>query len=150
MSLILRRATPADAATIVEFNSRLALESEGKSLDPVMLFAGVTAILADDAKGFYTMAERDSVAVGQTMITREWSDWRNGWFWWIQSVYVREDSRGTGVFQSIFRRLQQEAQSENAIGLRLYFDRDNERAVKVYRKLGMHDTNYGLLEMYPL
>ena len=85
------------------------------------------------------------------MITREWSDWRNGWFWWIQSVYVHEDARSGGVFKALFQHLRTEAMKDaSVIGLRLYVERDNEQARNVYRKLGMSDTSYGMLEMYPL
>ena len=89
MSLSIRRATPADLDTIVKFNAALAWESEGKNLDPDVLRTGVQAALGDPAKGFYAVAEREGEIVGQTALTFEWSDWRNGWYWWIQSVFVR-------------------------------------------------------------
>lgn len=150
MSLNLRRATPADAATIVEFNRRLAWESEAKALDVAVLTRGVAALFADAAKGFYTVAERNGEVLGQTLITVEWSDWRNGWFWWIQSVYVREDARQAGVFRAIFEHLHNEAKANGVIGLRLYVERENERAKAAYHKLGMIDTSYELLEICPL
>jgi GNAT superfamily N-acetyltransferase len=150
MNLKIRRAAMNDAVTIVEFNRRLALESEGKTLDGSVLKAGVAALLSDPYKGFYTVAECEGEVVGQTLITLEWSDWRNGWFWWIQSVYVREDWRGRGVFKAIFQQLRGEATTGGAIGLRLYVDRDNDRAKKTYRSLGMLNTNYDLLEIFPL
>ena len=93
MSLTIRRATPADAEIIAHFNRALAWESERKTLDAATLARGVRAVLADPAKGFYTLAERAGEPVGQVLVTFEWSDWRNGWYWWIQSVYVREDAR---------------------------------------------------------
>ncbi len=149
--LTLRRANPADAATIAEFNRRLAWESERITLDAATLFAGVTAGLADPHKGFYTVAERDGAIVGQTLVTFEWSDWRNGWFWWIQSVYVREDARRGGVFRSLYKHLERLASEDPAvIGLRLYVEANNDRAKSTYRSLGMTDTTYGLLEAYPL
>jgi GNAT superfamily N-acetyltransferase len=149
--ITLRPATPADAATIAEFNIRLAWESESKSLEPAVIAAGVAACLADPAKGFYTLAERSGEVVGQTLITLEWSDWRNGWFWWIQSVYVRQDCRGLGVFRALFEHLHEDAKKRpDVIGLRLYVEAGNEQAQAVYKKLGMTETGYGLLEMCPL
>ncbi len=151
MQSIIRRGTLDDAAAIVEFNRGLAWETEQKTLDLTLLRRGVTALLDDPAKGFYTVAESNGELVGQTLITMEWSDWRNGWFWWIQSVYVKAEARSSGVFNQIYQHLLREAQSsEDVIGLRLYVERDNERAKAVYRKLGMTDTPYDMLEVYPL
>jgi len=151
MSLKIRRARFEDAGIIVEFNRRLAVETEGKTLDLELLNRGVKALLEDDAKGFYTLAERNGEVVGQTLITLEWSDWRNGWFWWIQSVYVREDARSNGIFKAIFKALKEEArQDPQTIGLRLYVEHNNQHAQSIYRKLGMSDTAYGILELYPL
>ncbi|CAN5234299.1 GNAT family N-acetyltransferase [soil metagenome] len=151
MPLSLRSATPADATIITEFNRRLAWESEAKTLDTPTLLAGVTACLNDPAKGFYTVAELNGEIVGQTLITLEWSDWRNGWFWWIQSVYVREDARGSGVFKALFEHLKQAATTDDeVIGLRLYVEAENAKAQAVYKKLGMTETGYGLLELFPL
>jgi len=151
MSLTLRRATPADVEQIVEFNRRLAWESEAKSLDADVLTRGVTAILQDSVKGFYTLAESNGTCVGQAMITFEWSDWRSGWFWWIQSVYVQAESRGSGVFKTLFAYLHDQARHTNdVIGLRLYVERENNTAQEVYGKLGMATTDYELLELFPL
>src|SRR4051794_30784856 len=103
----LRRAVPADAPVVVEFNRLLAQESEGKALDPAVLSAGVAAALADPARGLYFLAEQDGQVLGQILITTEWSDWRNGWFWWIQSVYVRPEARRRGVFRALFEHVEQ-------------------------------------------
>jgi ribosomal protein S18 acetylase RimI-like enzyme len=147
----LRAAMPADAAVVAEFNRRLAFESEGKELDPATLATGVTAVLADVHKGFYTLAELDGEVVGQTLITYEWSDWRNGWFWWIQSVYVRDDCRGKGIFRAIYNHLHAAAVADpTVIGIRLYVERDNIAAQKIYAKLGLEDEGYYLLGKYPL
>lgn len=151
MELTIRRATVADADVIAEYNRRLAWESERTRLDDDVLRAGVIAGLEDPNKGFYTVAESGGEVVGQTLVTFEWSDWRNGWFWWIQSVYVREDARRGGVFRSLYRYIQELATADpTVIGLRLYVEAENERAKKTYRSLGMTNTNYGLLEIYPL
>ena len=149
--LVLRRATPADAATLMAFNAALAFESEGKTLDAATLAAGVAAVLGDPRKGFYTLALRDGIPVGQTSITYEWSDWRNGWYWWIQSVYVHASARRGGVFSAIYRHLEAEARAAgDVIGLRLYVERDNERAQATYAKLGMDLEPYFLMGRYPL
>src|SRR5262249_21771908 len=102
MPLTIRRSRPADAAVVADFNRRLAEESEGKTLDGAALAEGVRAVLADPARGLYFLAERGGEVVGQLMVTYEWSDWRNGWIWWIQSVYVRADARRQGVFRALY------------------------------------------------
>jgi GNAT superfamily N-acetyltransferase len=151
MNLTIRPATAADEAVLVAFNAAIAWETEHKRLDPPTLAAGVRAVLADPGRGFYTVAERGGEVVGQMMVTFEWSDWRNGWFWWIQSVYVREDARRGGVFRALYRAIAERAAADPAvIGLRLYFERDNARAQETYRALGMSDTSYGMMEVYPL
>ena len=126
MPLCLRRAVPADAPTIVEFNLRLAQESEGKTLDPATLAPGVAAGLADENKALYFVAEDNSAIVGQLMLTREWSDWRNGWIWWIQSVYVRAEFRRRGVFRALYQHVHGLAVADpGVIGLRLYVEHNN-------------------------
>jgi ribosomal protein S18 acetylase RimI-like enzyme len=151
MNLIVRRATAEDVPVLVAFNTAIALETEDKRLDPTILTVGVRAVFADPARGFYTVAERGGEVVGQMMITYEWSDWRNGWFWWVQSVYVREDARRLGVFRTLYRAIEERAAADpTVIGLRLYFETDNARAQATYRALGMTDTTYGVMEVYPL
>jgi ribosomal protein S18 acetylase RimI-like enzyme len=151
MPLTIRPATHNDAPTIIEFNRRLAFESEGKSLDPALLTAGVAAILSDPAKGVYFVAEDQGQVVGQLMITKEWSDWRNGWMWWIQSVYVRDDARRRGVFRALYRYVESTALMDPAIiGLRLYVEHENLKAQETYRSLGMQRTDYLLFERCPL
>ncbi len=148
MSLHIRRATADDAETIVEFNRLLAKETENRDLEARFLGPGVQALLSDPQKGIYFVAEENKAIVGQTMITYEWSDWRNGTFWWIQSVYVRKEHRGKGVFQALFEYIKEEARKEGTIcGLRLYVDRNNERAMRTYDKLGMHRSEYQMMEI---
>jgi GNAT superfamily N-acetyltransferase len=151
MPITIRRAANADIPLIVDFNSRLALESEGKKLDLPILTAGVAAAMDDPSKGPYYLAVDGDRVVGQTQITFEWSDWRNGWIWWIQGVYVRAEDRQRGVFRAIYAHIEQEArQAGNVIGLRLYVDQHNHGAQQTYRKLGMAPSNYLLFEQYPL
>lgn len=151
MALHIRAGTPADEPTLVTFNAALAWESEGKRLHEPTLTAGVRAVFADPTKGCYTLAERGGEVVGQVLVTFEWSDWRNGWYWWIQSVYVRPDARREGVFRALFDHLRTRAAADpTVIGLRLYVERDNERAQKVYSAMGMEVEPYHLMGLYPL
>jgi ribosomal protein S18 acetylase RimI-like enzyme len=151
MPYSIRRAVSADVAVLVEFNRLLAEESEGKTLDPAVLFAGVTAGLADPRKSVYFVAEEDGVVHGQIMFTTEWSDWRNGWFWWIQSVYVRPEARRRGVFRALFEHVFAAARMDpEVIGLRLYVEAENHDARETYRRLGMESTSYGVFERHPL
>ena len=151
MSMTLRRGTPADAAIVVEFNRRLALESEGKALDLVTLTTGVARVLADGSRGSYFVAESGGEIVGQLMITTEWSDWRDGWLWWIQSVYVRDDFRRAGVFRALFDRVVEEGKvAADVVGIRLYVEDHNTRAIATYERLGMTSAGYRVLERCPL
>ena len=151
MPLAIRRAGPADAGVIAAFNHSLARESEGKELDPAVLAAGVAAALDDPARALYFLAEEGGAAVGQLMITTEWSDWRNGWFWWVQSVYVRPEARRQGVFRDLFKHVEQLArQDPEVIGLRLYVENGNRAAQETYYRMGMKPAGYFVLEKYPL
>src|SRR5476651_277303 len=147
MNWIIRPARLSDAETICEFNRLLAQETEGKELDPATLKAGVEAMLLDPRKGLYFVAEREGWVVGQLGITLEWSDWRNGNFWWIQSVYVAPDARRHGVFRTLYQHvLAAAAREPNVIGVRLYVEHDNQIAQATYQKLGMTVTSYQLME----
>jgi GNAT superfamily N-acetyltransferase len=151
MPITIRRGTPADIPVIVDFNCRLAQESEGKTLEVPELTAGVKAAMEDPIKGPYYLAVDGETILGQTQITFEWSDWRNGWLWWIQGVYVRADARQRGVFRALYEHIEREARrAGNVIGLRLYVDQHNYGAQQTYRKLGMTPSNYLLFEQYPL
>ena len=148
MSITIREATPADLDTVVGFNLALARESEGRELDETVVSAGVAALLADDEKGTYFLAVNGDQVVAQTMITYEWSDWRNGVFWWIQSVYVHADHRGTGLFSQLYRHIHRLAlDTPTVCGLRLYVDQENQHAADIYRALGMQDAHYDMLEV---
>lgn len=144
-----RSAEPSDAPIIVEFNQRMAEETEGKRLATEILSAGVAAVFADKGRGFYVVAENEfKEVVGCLMITFEWSDWRNALFWWIQSVYVRQDYRGKGIYRKLYARVKEMA-AENitpVCGFRLYVEKENEIAQKVYEKLGMEECVYKMYE----
>ncbi len=151
MPLTIRRATSADAPVIVEFNRLLAEESEGKALDLALLRRGVAAGLADPRKALYFVAEEDGQVLGQLMLTNEWSDWRNGWIWWIQSVYVRPEARRRGIFRELYDHAYQAARDDaEVIGLRLYVEQDNRVAQETYANMGMEKTGYLVFERYPL
>jgi len=143
----IRTATLADLPFIAEANAALATETEGKVLEAALLHPGVRAVLEDPALGRYYIAEIDGQAAGQLMTTSEWSDWRNGLFIWIQSVYVLPAHRGDGVFRALFGHLESLAREDPKIcGIRLYVDRNNARAQEVYGRMGMHRSNYGVME----
>ena len=144
----IRIATSNDAAIISEFNSNLAWESEQKQLDPDLVLDGVRALLADPAKGTYFVAEREGRIIGQLLITLEWSDWRNGMFWWIQSVYVAAEHRKQGIFRALYQHVHETVQSDPGVcGLRLYVEKDNHSARTTYERLGMHTTHYLIHEL---
>lgn len=143
----IRSATPSDAAIIADFNTRLALESENKRLQPDVIAAGVAELLANPHHGRYFVAEIDSRVVGQMMHTREWSDWRNGEIWWLQSVYVHPDYRRRGVFRALMQHLIDLAKSTPSIvGLRLYMANDNQTAQQTYERCGFQFEQYVVLE----
>jgi ribosomal protein S18 acetylase RimI-like enzyme len=148
MEITIRQAGLADRTIIAEFNLLLAKESEGLSLEPACVQAGVDAVLKDPAKGVYYVAEAGGAVIGQTMITYEWSDWRNGNLWWIQSVYVKPEFRGQGVFRRLFEHVRALAsQQKDVPALRLYVHEDNKRACRSYEKLGMSRTKYEVFEI---
>jgi GNAT superfamily N-acetyltransferase len=142
----IRAATPADLDFILDCNCALADESERVQLDRAVLRDGVVALLEGRAPGCYFIAERAGRPIGQTMITFEWSDWRNRMVWWIQSVYVVRSERRSGVFREIYAHIRQAAQNEGAGGLRLYVHTANARAQAVYAALGMDGEHYRVFE----
>lgn len=143
-----RTADWSDLNTVAEFNARMARETENRELDPIAVRAGVAAVLQDQDLGFYLIAEIDGSVVGQLLITSEWSDWRNRFFWWIQSVYVAPDYRRRGVYRALDAHLRAEAlRRGNVCGVRLYVEHNNLAAQRVYRILGMSHSNYDMYEI---
>jgi GNAT superfamily N-acetyltransferase len=145
--LTIRQAVLSDADILARFNIELAKESENLALDPAMVKAGVEALLRDSAKGTYFVAESGGEVIGQLLITHEWSDWRNGDFWWLQSVFVRSDFRRRGVFKALFDYVLASAKRHKDVaGIRLYVEKNNDPALKAYYRLGLKDTHYHVLE----
>ncbi len=143
----IRKARATDATVIADFNTRLAWETEQIKLDAQTIQRGVRAVLRDASKGTYFVAEHEGAVVGQLLITSEWSDWRNGNFWWIQSVYVTAEHRQAGVFRTLFAQIQKLAEARRDVcGLRLYVEQNNNRAQRTYAKLGMTKTHYEVFE----
>lgn len=177
MGLSIREATAGDRDRIVLFNQALARETEGRMLDRETLTRGVEALLADPARGRYFVAEDErsgprpaehvsdiddvdgmnggdersapaAEIVGQLAVTMEWSDWRNGDIWWIQSVYVAKSHRRRGIYGRLHRHVREMARQAGVIGLRLYVERDNSAAQSAYETLGMHPSCYVMFEEF--
>jgi GNAT superfamily N-acetyltransferase len=145
--LIVRKAQAADAGTIADFNSAMALHTEGKALIPEVIGAGVRRLIEQPALGFYVVAESAGRVVACLMVTNEWSDWRNGLFWWIQSVYVEPEWRRQGVYRRLYDFVRGLAKADAAIcGFRLYVEKDNKVAQATYASLGMAPTDYQIYE----
>ncbi|MGI9262727.1 MAG: GNAT family N-acetyltransferase [Woeseiaceae bacterium] len=147
MKIEIREADISDVKTIADFNSRMALETEEKALDPARIEAGVSGLIEDPGKGQYWVAESAGTIIGQIMVTYEWSDWRNGVFWWIGSVYIADTHRRQGVFSALYKHVESLAQHDRGVcGIRLYVERGNDRAQQTYRSLSMHDAGYIVME----
>jgi len=144
----IRTATFGDAETIARFNSLMAKETEGVALDWERVLAGVRAVFERPERGWYLVALESGEVVGQLMVTFEWSDWRNGVFWWIQSVYVKPAARGRGVYKALYAELLRRAREDAGVcGIRLYVEKHNERAQGVYARQGMRRADYDLFEV---
>lgn len=145
--IIIRIAKKEDASALVEFNQAMALETEGKNLDSQILTSGVESVFHDERKGFYVVAEESEKIIGGLMITYEWSDWRDSWFWWIQSVYILPAGRGKKIYSQLYDFVKEKAQeSKEVCGIRLYVEKENTHAQKVYEKLGMEASHYLMYE----
>jgi ribosomal protein S18 acetylase RimI-like enzyme len=145
---ILRLATMADIDALAQNHRAMALETENKTLDTLVTLRGTRAVLDDSSKGFYLIAERAGEMVGQLLITFEWSDWRSGVFWWIQSVYVVPHARRTGVYRALHDYVLTEARkAKDVCGVRLYVDKDNRQAQSTYRAMGMQPAHYDIYEV---
>jgi ribosomal protein S18 acetylase RimI-like enzyme len=143
----IRRATIEDATAIAEFNIKSAMETEGIELIPGVIGAGVKTMINNPQMGFYLVVEDEDGIQASLMITTEWSDWRNGLFWWIQSVYVNQRYRRQGLYRKLYQQVKVLAEAETHVcGFRLYVEQDNHIAQRTYRSLNMEETSYKLFE----
>jgi ribosomal protein S18 acetylase RimI-like enzyme len=143
----IRVAEQSDLASLVKFNQLMAWETEQKKLDESTLGKGVAALIADDNKGFYLVAEQGTDVVGSLMVTTEWSDWRNGVFWWVQSVYISPECRRQGIYAQLYAQVKILAlQQQDVCGFRLYVEKENLIAQKTYESLGMQQSHYLMYE----
>lgn len=147
-SVRVRAATAADAEAIAAFNLAMARETEDKSLDEAALLRGVRRALGDAERGSYRVAELEGEVAGCLLVTREWSDWRDAWFWWIQSVYVAASARRRGVYRALHEDVLAGARAAGDVcGVRLYVETENRAAQATYESLGMRRAHYHMYEL---
>ncbi|MBX7220657.1 MAG: GNAT family N-acetyltransferase [Blastocatellia bacterium] len=144
--ITLRRATDSDCEALIAFNQAMAQETEGKELAPEIISAGVANLLAHPQYGFYIVAEVNGAVAGGLMVTFEWSDWRNGLFWWIQSVYIKPEFRRMGLYRRLYAFVKELAAEKNVCGFRLYVEKENRIAQQTYERLGMTESHYNMYE----
>jgi GNAT superfamily N-acetyltransferase len=147
VTLSIRDATLDDLPELLAWNAAMAWETEHKQLDRTLLERGIRGVFEEPRRGFYLVAESDGNAVGSLLVTYEWSDWRAGDFWWIQSVYVTAPARRGGVFGAMYADVARRARDASAVGLRLYVETENQRAQATYEGLGMQRCHYWMYEM---
>ncbi len=144
--IVVRKAISGDALPIIDFQQKMAWETEKKKLDNITVTKGVNAVFADELRGQYYVAEDDGKVVASLLITYEWSDWRNSIVWWFQSVYVLPEFRRQGIFRLMYTCIKQLAEEQDIAGLRLYVETENKRARKTYEALGMSSEHYSFYE----
>jgi ribosomal protein S18 acetylase RimI-like enzyme len=144
--ITIRKASPGDAEAIIDFQQKMAWETEEMTLETEIVSKGVKAVFASQVRGQYWVAEDESGVVASLLITYEWSDWRNASVWWFQSVYVLPSHRRRGIFRSMYLHIRNEAEKEGIAGLRLYVETNNTRAQKTYEALGMKREHYAMYE----
>ncbi len=143
----IRKASHDDIATLAHFNQQMALETENIELKETVITAGVAGMIDNPQRGFYLVVEEAGQIAASLMITYEWSDWRNGNFWWIQSVYVLPQYRRRGLYRRLYETVgKMAAEQADVCGFRLYVERNNEVAQQTYRSLGMQETDYQIME----
>jgi ribosomal protein S18 acetylase RimI-like enzyme len=145
--VLIRQAEICDGLALAEFNRAMAFETEQKELIPEVVSRGVDELLNNPGLGFYVVAERDNEIIGSLMVTTEWSDWRNGMFWWIQSVYVKPNERRKGIYTGLYNFIRESANKNPTVcGFRLYVETQNSLAQNAYKALGMKKTDYRIYE----
>ena len=146
LDLTITQGKASDIDAIVRFQADMAMESEGTMLDMDRLTLGVTSAMNDEQKGIYLVARANDTPIGSLMLTREWSDWNNQWYWWIQSVYVMPEYRKKGVYKALYATLKDMARENGVSQIRLYADKTNLSAQQVYQRLGMTESHYLMFE----
>lgn len=146
MEIVITQGLKEDIEAIAQFQVDMAMESEGTQLNKGTVVKGVTTAINDENKGLYYVAKVEGKAVGSLMLTREWSDWNNGWYWWIQSVYVAPEYRRQGVYRAMYQAVCEDAKLQSVAQVRLYVDKTNIRGQKVYASLGMQESHYLIYE----
>jgi GNAT superfamily N-acetyltransferase len=144
--ITIRKANPTDAETIIDFQQKMAWETEGMALADDIISMGVNGVFEDTSRGQYYVAESNGTIVASLLITREWSDWRNTNVWWFQSVYVLPEFRRTGIFRRMYTFIKEEAERNKIAGLRLYVETNNLKAKQTYEALGMSHEHYTMYE----
>jgi len=144
--IIIRKANKKDAEIIIDFQQKMAWETEEMTLVPEIISKGVKGVFEDPSRGQYYVAESSGNIVASLLITCEWSDWRNTNVWWFQSVYVLPEFRRTGIFRKMYTSIKEEADKKKIAGLRLYVETKNLRAKKTYEALGMSSAHYTMYE----
>lgn len=144
--IVVRKADPGDGPVIIEFQKKMAWETEKLSLDNVTVSKGVIAVFRDRSRGQYYVAETGNTVIASLLITYEWSDWRNCNVWWFQSVYVIKEHRRNGIFRKMYTFIKEEAEKQDIAGLRLYVETNNTVARKTYESLGMSSEHYSFYE----
>ena len=139
-------AARGEIRDIAQFQVDMAQESEGTVLDIDTLIPGVTAAVEDPVKGTYLVAKEGDRTIGSLMLTKEWSDWNNSYYWWIQSVYVSPGHRRKGVYRQLYAKAKEMARADGATQIRLYVDKTNQQGLKTYQALGMHESHYLMYE----
>lgn len=146
----IRLGEEIDIVALVSFNQAMARETEAKELDVSVLTAGVENLLENKRHGFYVVAEAIEESsrqpVGSLMVTYEWSDWRNGLFWWIQSVYIKPEFRRRGIYRRLYEFVKELATAQDVCGFRLYVEKENRIAQRTYEQLGMSESHYAMYE----
>ncbi len=145
--IIIRLGVTSDVETIVGFNIAMAKETEEKTLDYQMALSGAKSLFNNPENGFYLVAEKQGKVIGSLMITKEWSDWRNGDFWWIQSVYINAENRRKGIYSLLYSYVKKMAKIRSDVcGIRLYVEKENRVAQNTYSSLGMQEAHYKVFE----
>ncbi len=149
--IFIQEANLADASMIATLQIKMAKETEDFDLNAATVNQGVAALLQDPHKGtYYKFTSASEEIIGCVLITKEWSDWRNGNILWIQSLYIESEFRGKGIFSEVYRFFQQQVQQSDSLrGIRLYVDKSNQKAVAVYKAIGMNNQHYEMFEWIP-